>query len=55
MIYVSIVGFRSGKVGFVRMEFKARIGQNALLGNGIEGKYVLQGFKSRTDLRANRS
>jgi hypothetical protein len=47
------VDFRGGLIGFVRMELGAKILQNALIGNEIWGKYVLQRFKNRTDLRAN--
>jgi hypothetical protein len=41
----SIIGDgNSGKVGFVRMEFKIEIVSNSLIRNEIRGKYVLQSF-----------
>jgi hypothetical protein len=38
--------FRSGKVGFVRMEFGARIFQNAIMRYEMESESILQRFKS---------
>jgi hypothetical protein len=40
------VDFSGGKAGFVRIEFGAERLQNSVIGNEIEGKYVLQGFSN---------
>ncbi|MEN9611235.1 MAG: hypothetical protein RLZZ628_2049 [Bacteroidota bacterium] len=36
MICGRIVGFRGGKVGFVRMKFEAGTVQNSYIGKGVE-------------------
>jgi hypothetical protein len=53
MIYVSIVGFRSGKVGFVGMEFGAK-GLQMESSETKSGINVLQKGKHWNDWRANR-
>jgi hypothetical protein len=43
MIYISIVGFRSGKVGFVGMEFEAGIVQNTIIGKDSRANMSCKG------------